>query len=463
MIGNRSTQLKNSAESFAICHISSGSDGNLRSSGRLQFRPYFGHFSGMWIDFDVRKNLSSAGNHKIKIKIEGCQDSSIHLRLRAQQPSLDLTKSVTRSKLKDLCLQYIHAIKSPNLKLQHGPKSLAFLCEKIILLNLNEINSSVLPPVSFSHLKPSTFLTQDVIIKVWFGSSSCPTKMERMKIRQGISVAELQWMLCNKLPGQIEPSKLDIYEYKSMEKLSESSYLTPKQVIFHCVAMPSTHRDSIILSLIGHGIEKIDVEPCNTTLNQFQNAIKQKFGLQASSYIFLPQIDQSKKISHVAMSAVLDKSTLSLIDSRRRNLPIVDSIPLTLLKYDQLDMYKMTLSELNLFSANIVHAYEVTGPTIPISYRTSTSVGRDEYALISDCLHVVSINLTWSIRTLLKYIEEISHFPCEDIDYKGSILPHTSLLHQYFTNSTWKTKGKVTDHIEFIDNVPKIVNSSSKH
>jgi hypothetical protein len=262
-----------------------------------------------------------------------------------------------------------------------------------------------------------------------------------MKVRQGISVAELQWMLCSKLTVKIEPSKLDIYEYKSMEKLSENSYLDPCQEIFHCVVLPSKHRDSIIVSLVGQHIEQIKVDPDNTTLNQFQNKIKEKFGLISSSFIFVPQVYQTINASscgHVAMSAVLDRSTMSLIDSRQRNLPLIDNIPLPLLKYEQLNMSKLTLSELQLFSSNLIHAYEVTGPTIPISYRSSTTIGRGEYALISDRMHAVSVNLSWSVRTLLRYIEEISHFPCENISFKDSILPHASLLEEHFAEILWK-------------------------
>ena len=441
--------------SFATCRFyNSCSSENPRSSGRLQLRPYFGHFSGTWITFDIRKSLNSAGNHKIKVKVEGSRDStSIHL--RTHQSSLDLTKSVTRVKIKDLCLQYVHATKLPNIELHHSPKSLAFLCEKTILLNLNEIDSSVLPPVSFSHLNPRTFSTQNIVVKVWFGSSSCLTRMVRMKVRQGISVAELQWMLCGKLHVKIEPSKLNIYEYKSMEKLSESSYLDPSQVILHCVVLPSNHRDSIIVSLVGKHMEQIRVDSEDMTLDQFQKKIKEKFGLLPSSFIFIPQVIRNVNVSRcgqVAMSAVLNKSTLYLIDSRRRNLPLVDNTPLASLKYEQLNMSKLTMSELNLFSSNLVRAYEVTGPTIPISYRTSTSVGRGEYALISNRMHAISINLSWSIRTLLRYIEEISHFPCENICYKSSTLPHASLLEEHFADRHWKACS--TDNV--VDGAPVV-------
>lgn len=69
----------------------------------------------------------------------------------------------------------------------------------------------------------------------------------------------------------------------------------------------------------------------------FQAKIKEKFALHPSSFVFIPQVFQAKSVRHhneFTFSAVLEKSTLSLIDSKRRNLPIVDSIPLTLLKYE---------------------------------------------------------------------------------------------------------------------------------
>lgn len=436
------------------------SGGNQRSSGRLTVRPYFGHFSGLWITFDIRKSTNSAGNQKVKIKIEGCRCPS-PIYLRTHQPVLDLSKPDAQLQLKEICLQYAHAADVPQIQLQKNPRSLSFLCEKQILLNLNKVNSAILPQVSFSHLNPETFESQDVIIKIWFGSSSFPTRIERMKVKQGLSIAELKWMLCSKLSNLVtlSPLKLDIYDYRSMEKISDTTYLVPHQTIFHCVAQPPIHRDSIIVSLMGQDIDEIQVSH-NMTLNHFQAKIKEKFSLQPSSFIFIPKVFQSKKLCHrneVTMSAVVEKSTLSLIDSKRRNLPIVDSIPLTLLKYEEIDMFKTMLPELDLLSSNLIYVYEVTGPTIPLTFRTSTSVGsRSEFALISDRAHAVSINLSWSVQTLLKFIEEISHFPCGDISYRGEILPHSSLLSQFFTGCSWKCKGQSC----LTQDIPKVVNNT---
>lgn len=452
--------ISSAVESFAPCYFSYGSEENLKSFGKLQIKPYFGHYSGIWITFDVRKHLDFAGNHKIKVKIEGCRKpASIHLRgLPTLQPGLDLTKSVTRQKLKEICLHYVHSLKPPTLELKHSPPSLVFLCEKKVLLHLNEIDSSVLPSTTFSHLNPNTFPTQDVHVKIWFGSSSWPTMIERIKVKQGISIAELQWMLVNKLPVKTEPFKLDIYEYKTMEKLSEHLYITPNQVNFHCIVLSDEHKDSIIVSLVGQGTEQIKVDSSDhMTLNHFQAKIKEKFRLNSSSFIFIPTIFKNFS-SSILMSAVLDKSTASLIDSRKRNFPIIDNIPLTLTKYEKLDMYNSSLSKLHLLSSNLEYVYEVTGPTIPIFYRSSSAVGKGEFSLICDRLHAVSINLSWSVRTLLKFVEVISHFPCRDLLYQGTILPHSTLLGECFTNCRWRLSGSECD----IDkNIPKILTSCS--
>ena len=447
--------MKNSVDSFATCHFHCASEENTRSSGKLYLRPYFGHFSGIWVTFDVRKKLDSARNYKIRVKIDGYHSPYpfyLHLRCGIS----DLTQPVARRILKDTCLKYVHKFEPPNLMLNHEPKSLLFLCERTILLNLNELNLSVLPSISFSHLKPSTFSTQDLFIKIWYGLSTFPTKIKRMKVRQGISIAEIQWMICGKLSVQTEPSNLELYEYSSTNKLSENSYLSPHQVMFHCIVLSSIDRDSIVVSLAGQNIEQIKVDQC-MTLNQFQAKVREKFALDSSSYIYFPSVCRNKNVSHcnqITMSAFLDVSTVPLIHSKQRNLPLVDGIPLSILKYENLDMYKLKISDLGLLSSNLVHAYEVTGPTIPITFRTATNIGKGEFALISDRPHAVSINLDWSVQILLKYIEEICHFPCENIVYEGNTLPHSALLKRYFANLHWQTKQ--SNKVQFTKDMPKV-------
>ncbi len=74
---------------------------------------------------------------------------------------------------------------------------------------------------------------------------------------------------------------------------------------------------------------------------------------------------------------------MSLVDSKQRNLPFIDKLPFSSLKYNEIDMYKLTVHELNLLSSNLVQVYEITGPTIPIVLRAAKNVGKGEIVLIS--------------------------------------------------------------------------------
>lgn len=426
-------------------------------------RPYFGHYSGLWVTFDVRSSTSSSvGSSRVRVKVEGCSNPS-YLHLRYDRHSLDLAQSAMQAALKDMCLKFVHGLEPPTMVLNRNPGSLAFLCERTILLNLNELNTSVLPSISFSHLKPSTLCTQDVFVKVWTGLSSCPTMMVRIKVKKGMLVAEFQWMIWSRLEilSQFDPSSLELHEYSSTEKLSENAYLKPNQVAFHCILASSIDRDSIVVSLVGQGIEQIKVRP-SMTINRFQEEVRRKFEVDSSSYLYFPSICRNKhtvRSNRVAMSTALDESTISMIDCKQRRLPLIDGMPLNLLKYDQIDMYKLTISDLALLSSNLVHAYEVSGPTIPIIFRAATNVGMGEFVLISERLHAVSINLQWTVHTLLKYLEDISHFPCANVTYRGSVLPQTELLDRYFQAPQWQLKRN-SSAVEFIDDVPKVTNSS---
>jgi len=399
---------------------------------RLQVKPYFGHFSGMWVTFDARTNSgSSSGSSRVRVKVEGSSTSS-NLHLRYDRHSLAVSQSTMQAALRDMCLKYVHSLEQPTSIINRHPNSLIFLCEKKIVLHMNELNTSVLPSVSFSHLKPSVQSTEDVFVKVWTGLSSCPTTMLRIKIKKNMLVGELQWMIWCKLEvlSKFDPSSLELYEFSSTEKLSEIEYLKPNQVAFHCILASFIDRDSIVVSLVGHGIEQIKVKP-SLTLAKFQVEVRKKFKLKESSYLYFPSICQKKLISStnsIAMSVPLEVKTASMIDNRQRHLPLINNMPWNILKSHELEMYKLTMSDLNLLSSNLIHAYDITGPTIPISFRAATNVGKGEFVLISERVHAVSINIQWTVLTLLKYLENVSHFPCANISYQGSILPHSEVL-----------------------------------
>ncbi len=425
---------------------------------RLQIRPYFGHFSGVLVTFDARINSSSSyGSSKVRVKVEGCS-SSTYLQLRYDKHSPAAYQSSMQTALREMSLKFVHTLEQPSVMVNRSPSSLSFLCEKKILLHLNELDTSVLPSISFSHLQPRSCCT-DVFIKVWSGLSSSPTAILRMKIRKSMLVAELKWMIWSRLEilGKFDPSSLELYEYGSAEKVLETEYLKPNQVAFHCILASSIDRDSIVVSLVGQGIEQIKVKS-SMTLERFQEEVRRKFHLNSSSYLYFPSICKKKLVSatnRICMSIPLEASTMSLVDSKQRNLPFIDKLPFSSLKYNEIDMYKLTVHELNLLSSNLVQVYEITGPTIPIVLRAAKNVGKGEFVLISECAHVVSINLQWTVQTLLKYLEDVSHFPCANISFQGSVLPHSEVLQRIFLTKNWEFKRNLSN-LEF-SNIPHVI------
>ena len=429
---------------------------------RLLLKPYFGHYSDMWVTFEVSSSLPSDNITQVEVTVEGCS-KPLSFHLGFDKHSLDVAQSAIEIALKGMCLKFVYGFQPPAMNLNRPPSSLSFLCERMIVLNLTELNPSVLPSILFSHLNPCTSSTRDVFVKVWSGASSCPPTILRMRIKKGMLVAEFQWMIWNRLEknSQFDLTGFALYENSSTEKLLEKSYLKLNQVLFHCIKT-SIDRDSIIISLVGQDIKQIKVKS-SMTLNRFQEKVRRKFSLDSASFLYFPRIFHKKHASHssqVTMRAVLDTATVGLIDNKRRRLPIINGIPLNLLKYDKIDMYKLTISDLDLLSSHLVPVYEVTGPTIPIEFRALVpDAARSDFVLIADGLHAVSINLQWSVLTLLKYLEDVSFLPCVNLSYRGSILPQTELLNGYFHGQLWELKNSSVK-IEFMNDVPKVTNDS---
>ena len=112
------------------------------------------------------------------------------------------------------------------------------------------------------------------------------------------------------------------------------------------------------------------------------------------------------------MAALLDDTIISLIDSANRTLPVVDGIPSLQIgrSYEKLPLYEMSIGDLGLLKSSPVIAFEVTGPTIPVAFKTiqgdwSNTLGggnsNSNFALISYSIrpHALSVNPKWTIGT----------------------------------------------------------------
>ena len=467
--GIHGTELcDNNLQTSAILHVE-----RKRSAGseKLLLMPYFGRFAGQYILFELKR--SSKTLVSIRVKVESTND--VHERA-LYRPLTTLYHTVTLSNgkgcddqrainingVRDKCIRFAHeALYPPEVEMQlaeisRDPPPLGFLCEKKILLHMGEINPSNLP-YKYSHLKPQVAEFQDVFIQVW---SSQDCSMLRMKVKPRTLIQELQWMVYNRILLTSNPANVEFYQADSLENLSPHSKLLPNQNVLHCIVKP-VHEKSVVgmsfplvVSVIGHGISQVMVNS-TTTLDQFQKEVRSKFSLEPHSFIYFPAISNHpqgrvKSVNAVRMSAVLDGSTLALIDSKKAKLPIVNGIPSALVNYEQVPLYQMSIANLGLLNSAPVMAFEVTGPTIPLVYKTTQDQSNKDFAVVSEHSHAISVNPQWTVATLLKYVECVSGFPCKHLCLRDTTFPPEAMLKLHLTCRTWVM------HAELVKDIPKI-------
>ena len=449
-------------------------------SEKLRMMPYFGRFTGRCLLFELKRSSSTLIS--VRVKLEGVDDeheptvhrllttfyhtANVHVKNEKLGSSIcEEQKAIHVDGVCDRCIKFAHeAVYPPEVELQLAevtfePPPLSFLCERKILLHMGEINSSNLPH-KFSHLNPRMTEYQDVFIRVWSHQlQDC--SMLRMKVRPRTSILELQWMVCNRLSLASNPSCIEFYQADSLDSISPHSKLQSNQSVLHCIMTPSTHKDSIadknfslVVSVIGHGISQVKVYPA-MTLHQFQKAVRSKFSLQPHSFIYFPAISQSLQgrlmsKSAVRMSAVIDGSTLTLIDSKKAKLPIVNGVPSALVNYEQVPLYQMSIADLGLLKSAPVKAFEITGPTIPLTYKTAQDQSHKDFVIVSEHSHAISVNPLWTVATLLKYVECVSGFPCKHLYLRDNIFPMDSTLKLHLTCRNWVVNA------ELVKDIPKI-------
>ena len=467
---------KTAVSTFARCDT-----GTKPYPQRMTMRPFFGLYSGSLLTFDIRRSRSNEGlvNIRVTIQYEGMEPkkslTTLYIPRHKRASSAANTESNSQS-LKDRCLAFAHNLKaeadiSEIASSCKQPMRLFFLCQKHILLNLGdrEVNSDVLPKTeTFEVLKLQS--TQNIFVRVYL-SNQAEDVMLRMRVKPTLALNELRWMICGRLPFSVHPSCLALYQFDSLDILPPDGILQPNQTLLHCTVStsPPLPRPRIavrqpcryMISLIGKDVTTVNADP-STTLFNFQDLVKSKFGLSSTSYIYFPNLGRATRSGDcgIKMSTIIDKSTINLIDSMRRNLPIVDGVPLGMSKYEKLPAYTRTIGSLGISPSEPVIAFEVTGPTIPISFRAAVQDrGNCNYSLVSDRVHAVSVNPTWTIRTLLKYVECISKIPCVDITLNSEVLPDLCNVSTHLTCRCWLLRNRSTKQLELVKDLPTIVHS----
>lgn len=425
---------------------------------KLIMEPYFGHFAGQRLVFDLRKTDSAVVS--LKVKADDQVLATLHHRPGRKET------------VKDQCLKYAHDIALKSSPTQ--PSRLLFLCEQALLLYQSDLPVHLLPQRYTSLLNTCS---QTVTVRVW------PRKLHRdvvtLKLKPRISVRELQWMLCKRV-GLPNPSAVSLYLCDALEPLSPTSPLPDDCTDLECIVAPLQQRASsdlsdttICVSIIGKGIEEIRVNQ-SMTLYDFEQAVKQAFCLDQDSFLYLPQVLRNTRSNYgqpcsLKMHAVLDdSSSMFLLDNDQRNFPtlygfvsVCESQTL-----QSLLLYQMTVCELDLFKAGPVIGFEVTGPTIPISFKTMQTHRSTEDVSIQDTRnsifsviaikpHAISVNPDWTIPVLLKYIACISGFPCKGMRIGERTLDGT--VGSDILCTTWFTVDKSDNSYELASKIPETI------
>lgn len=394
-----------------------------RQSGKMRLEkivmtPYFGHFAGQRIHFDLRRNAESLIN--IKVRNEDQVLASLLYRQAGRK----------KETVRDQCIQFAHEA-TTNLTSNQNPMSLSFLCEQTIILNLNDI--------PYWHLPTRYRLKFEIdcqIVTIHVFPSNLHSTPLKIKLKRNISIREIQWMLSMKLRIG-SPSAITLYVKDTLETLPSLSPLPKDVTELACIVTPpptkylQTDVLSVCVSLIGGDVKEIAVCP-NTALHEFEEIIKTTFGLAPDSFIYIPSVlswHNGSYSSHcpLRMHAVLDSHSSSalLLDHSKRNFPTLQG-HLTVSEQKTLRsllLYQMTLHELDLLKAGPIICFEVSGPTIPIAFKTMIDLDSDPTrSLVGIHPHAVSVNPDWSIPVLLKYLSCISGFPCNIIKIGDQIL-----------------------------------------
>ncbi len=448
---------RDTLDTFAPCR---------KQKEKLVMMPYFGNFAGQWLTFDLKRSDSLTS---VRVKVEGSEQSLTTLYHRDARPSRTRNEHAkVACSLRDRCLKYAHEA-GQNFH-RRSPSSLTFLCEQTVLLHLDELPVSQLPTHRYEGLFQAR--TQEVTIRVW-PRRFCDSL--RMRVKPNMSVMELKWMLCLRL-SLPNPTCLNMYQKDSLENLPPNSPLQPHHLELECVISHKVLQKGVrweegrkslpvTVSVIGQGIGDVKVHP-NMTLREFEQAIKKTFGLGNTSFLYMPQVFQSRKSSQcgLTMATVLDDTTASLITTDHRNFPIVIGMPSLKIEdsYKQLPLYQMTISELDLLKASPLIAFEVSGPTIPLAFKTIRAQGFTEdlsyfnprdsvFALVSVKPHVVSVNPDWTLATLLKFIECISGFPCEFVKIGKRLLENSDTVAAQLVKRWLSSRH---GHLEVRDDIP---------
>ena len=424
----------------------------------IKIIPYFGPFAGRAVVFTVSQS-------RTLVLVDGVKIST----------QLDLTFRGQGS-VRDSCIHFVHDCSRRDYDLPPAqPKSLQFLCKKQIHL------SGVLPPgmpLSEAMKFESQSTKQTVVLRVWpsrvlSGLRSGAGHLNAIKLRVPVhlSFGELTHYARDKLCLS-RTTRLCIREPDGIYDLQPSRPLKLRHTTLECFvettlnARPEPFTNSapqpflLPVMLVGSRVEEVVAVPTMTVV-ELEQAVVQKFGLSAESFLYIPALlaDRVNYSTGLKMYTNASRtSSLSLIDRHARHFPIVsDHDPHLLVDHRELPLYNCTIREVELHRSPLI-CFDVTGPTVPLSFKAisstptlatcsnsggSNSSGGTEYSnYISMTVEprLISINPTWTAATLVKYVDCASRLSVRQLQVNGRVVAAEERIGRFFDRD-WIVQG----------------------
>ena len=381
---------------------------------KLILVPFFGPFSGQHLTFSVVRNDRKP---MLRVTVKSGENPISTFYHRSGRSIEGASPSFV-----DRCIKFAHdsAAQKITSKISAQPQRLKFLCKRAVILFSDSLPIYKLPRQVAQQFKGAT---EPVHFRVWRQNSAGPS-LVKLYVKPHISLVEIQWMLRHRdgydtWPS--DPTKVSFYDHTQPDQCLSLDSTPPFSRPMDCVVASTSFEStpSVIVSLMGSGgLEEVPVHP-GMTLQQFDVAVRIKFGLSPESFLYIPHVMKER---HLKMYATVDSCTAALVGSSR-TFPVVNGAPTPHLAdlCAHLDVYRRSVLELGLLhTSSVLVIYEITGPTVTMRFRTVkgqenlASTGRDSvFALVEEQTHVLSINSSWQRDTLLKFIECISGLPCD--------------------------------------------------
>ena len=383
---------------------------------KLILLPFFGPFAGQQLTFSiVRSDKKPTALLRVTVKSGDSTISTFYHRSgKTSNASLSFV---------DRCIKFAHDRAAQKISVNPQPQSLKFLCKRAVILNSDSLPICKLPRQVGQQFRGAT---EFVHFRVW-RQNSAGSSLVKLCVKPRVSLAEICWMVRHKAGYDTwpsDPTKVSFYDDRQPDQCLSLDTTQDSCRTVDCVVASSNFErtPSVIVSLMGRGLEEVPVHPA-MTLEQFDLAVRSKFRLSSDSFLYIPRVMKGRQMdTDLKMYTDYNWLTASLIGSKR-TFPFINGTitPNMGSLYARLDVYKRSVLQLELLhTSSILVIYEVAGPTITMPFRTVkgqenlVSDCRDSvYALIEERVHVISVNSCWQKETLLKYIECLSGLPCD--------------------------------------------------